>query len=84
MDKIKQYLTKSRQTYFYSAHFRPCIILEQSGPQNKHCTTHGNTPKYTGPYLRHKTHIQRTHSQHLSTSTQATTNDKSTHNNMMG
>ena len=33
--------------------------------------------------LRPKTHIQHTHSQHLSTSTQATTNDKSTHSNMM-
>ena len=36
------------------------------------------------PYLRPKTHIQHTHSQHLSTSTQATTNDKSTHSNRMG
>ena len=30
------------------------------------------------------THIQHTHSQHLSTSTHATTNDKSTHSNRMG
>ena len=29
-------------------------------------------------------HIQHTHSQHISTSTQATTNDKSTHGNGMG
>ena len=49
----------------------------QSGPKNKqHCTTHGNAPKCYGPYLRPLTHIQHTHSQDLSTSTQATTNDK--------
>ena len=45
---------------------------------------HGNAPKGSGPYLRPKTHIQHIHSQHLSTSTQATTNDKSTHSNRMG
>ena len=57
----------------------------ESGPQNKqHCTTHGNAPKGFGPYLTPKTHIQHAHSQHLSTSTQATTNDKSTHRNRMG
>ena len=43
------------------------------------CTTHGNAPKSSGPYPRPKTHIQHTHSQHLSTSTQATTSDKNTH-----
>ena len=49
----------------------------QSGPKNKqHCTTHGNALKCYGPYLRPLTHIQHTHSQDLSTSTQATTNDK--------
>ena len=51
---------------------------------NTYCTTHGNPPKGYGHYLRPKTHIQHTHSQHLSTSTQATTNDKSTHSNRMG
>ena len=30
-------------------------------------TTHGNAPNGSGPYLRPKTHIQHTHSQHLST-----------------
>ena len=60
----------------YRVHSRPCGISEQSGPQNKqYCTTHGNTPKGYGPYLRPKTHIQHTHSQHLSTSTHATKND---------
>ena len=46
-----------------------------------HPTTHGNSAKGSGPYLRDKTHIQHMHSQHLSTSTQSTTNDKSTHSN---
>ena len=41
-------------------------------------------PMGSGPYLRPKTHIQHTHSQHLKTSTQSTTNDKSTHSNWMG
>ena len=36
------------------------------------------------PYLRPKTHIQHTHPHHLSTSTQSTTNHKSTCCNMMG
>ena len=42
-----------------------------------------STPGY-GPYIRPKTHIQHTHSQHLSTSTHATTNDKSPLSNRMG
>ena len=42
----------------------------------KHCTPHGNVPKGSGPYHSPKTHIQHTHSQPISTSTQATTNDK--------
>ena len=50
----------------------------------QHCTTHGNAHKGIWPYLRPKIHIQHTHSQHLSTSTQSTTNDKSTHRNRMG
>ena len=56
----------------------------RAGLMEKHCTTYGNTPTGFGPYLRPKTRIHPTHSQHLSTSTQATTNDKSTHSNMMG
>ena len=40
----------------------------------------GNTTKYSGAYLGLKIHIRHTHS-HLSTSTQATTNDKNTHSN---
>ena len=40
-------------------------------------------PSY-GHYLRPKPHIQHAHSQHLSTSTHATTNDQSTHRNRMG
>ena len=47
-------------------------------------TTHGNAPKGSGSYLRPKTHIQHTHPQHLSTSTQTSTNHKSTHCNRMG
>ena len=47
-------------------------------------TTHGNAPKGSGSYLRPKTHIQHTHPQHLSTSTQTSTNHKSTHRNRMG
>ena len=39
-------------------------------------TTHGNAPKGSGHYLRSKTHIQHTHSRHLSTRTQTTTHDK--------
>ena len=58
---------------------------EQSGPNNKQqSTTHGNAPKGSGSYLRPKTHIQHTHPQHLSTSTQTSTNHKSTHRNRMG
>ena len=53
---------KTTCTVFYS---RPCRIQEQSRPKNEqHCTTHGNAPKASGPYLRPKTHIQHTHSQH--------------------
>ena len=64
---------------------RPCRIYEQSGPNNKQqSTTHGNAPKGSGSYLRPKTHIQHTHPQHLSTSTQTSTNHKSTHCNRMG
>ena len=62
-----------------------CRIYEQSGPNNKQqSTTHGNAPKGSGSYLRPKTHIQHTHPQHLSTSTQTSTNHKSTHRNRMG
>ena len=50
----------------------------------QHCTTHGIAPKGSGPYLRAKTQIHHTHTQHLSTSTHATTNDKNTHSNRMG
>ena len=42
------------------------------------------SPKGSGSYLRPKTHIQHTHPQHLSTSTQTSTNHKSTHCNKMG
>ena len=67
--KTKQSHTKFRQNNLHSVHSRTCRIQEQSGPKNKqHCTTHGNAPKGSGPYLRPKTHIQHTHSQHLSTS----------------
>ena len=38
----------------------------------------------SGSYLRPKAHIQHTHPQHLSTSTQTSTNHKSTHRNRMG
>ena len=43
-----------------------------------------NAPKGSEPYLRPKTYIHQPHSQHLSTSTHATANDKSTHTNKMG
>ena len=73
----KQSHTKSRQKNLQSVHSRPYGIYEQSGPQNKqHCTTHGN--------IRPKGHIQHTYSQHLSTCTQASTNNKSTHRNRIG
>ena len=49
-----------------------------------HYTTHGNAPKGSGHYLRPNNHIQHTHPQHLSTSTQTSTNHKSTHCNRMG
>ena len=52
--------------------------------QEQQSTTHGNAPKGSGSYLRPKTHIQHTHPQHLSTSTQTSTNHKSTHCNRMG
>ena len=85
LDKTKQPLTKSRQNNLHSVHTRPCRIYEQSGPNNKQqTTTHGNAPKGSGSYLRPKTHIQHTHPQHLSTSTQTSTNHKSTHCNRMG
>ena len=85
LDKTKQPLTKSRQNNLHSVHTRPCIIYEQSGPNNKQqSTTHGNAPKGSGSYLKPKTRIQSTHSPHLSTNTQATTNDKSTYSNRMG
>ena len=70
----KQPLIKSRQNNLHSDHTRPCRIYEQSGPNNKQqSTTHGNAPKGSGSYLRPKTHIQHTHPQHLSTSTQTST-----------
>ena len=81
----KTTLTKSRQNNLHSVHTRLCKIYEQSGPNNKlQSTTHGNAPKGSGSYLRPKTHIQHTHPQHLSTSTQTSTNHKSTHCNRMG
>ena len=56
-----------------------------SGPNNKQqSTTHGNATKGSRSYLRPKTHIQHTHPQHLSTSTQTSTNHKITHCNRMG
>ena len=61
----------------HSVHTRPCRIYEESGPNNKQqSTTHGNAPKGSVSYLRPKTHIQHTHPQHLSTSTQTSTNIK--------
>ena len=85
LDKTKQPLTKSRQNNLHSVHTRPGRIYEQSGPNNKQqSTTHGNAPKGSGSYIRPKTHIQHTHPQHLSTSTQTSTNHKSTHCNRMG
>ena len=65
----------------------PAEYKSNLGHQNKHNTvlSHGIAPKGSEPYLRPKTHIHHTHSQHLSTttSTQATTIDKNTHNNKM-
>ena len=69
--------TKSRHSNLHSVHAGPCRIYEQSGPNNKlQYTTHGNAPKGRGSYLRSKTHIQHTHSQHLSTRSQTSTNHK--------
>ena len=60
-------------------------LHKSSGPNNKQqSTTHGNAPKGSGSYLRPKTQTQHTHPQHLSTSTQTSTNHKSTHCNKMG
>ena len=85
LDKTKQPLTKSRQNNWHSVHTRPCRIYEQSGSNNKQqSTTHGSAPKGSGSHLRPKTHIQHTHPQHLSTSTQTSTNHKNTHCNRMG
>ena len=39
-------------------------------------TIYGNTPNGSGSYLRPKTHIQHTQAQHLSTTTQTSTNHK--------
>ena len=83
--KYKQPLTKSRQNNLHSVHTRPCRIYEQSGPYNKQqSTTHGNAHKCSGSYLRPKTHIHHTHPHHFSTSTQTSTNHKSTHCNRIG
>ena len=46
--------------------------------------TYDNVPKGSGSYLRPKIHIQHTHPQHLSTSTQTSINHKNTHCNRMG
>ena len=63
----------------------PAELYEQSGPNNKQqSTTHGNAPKGYVSYRRPKTHIQHTHPQHLSTSTQTSTNHKSAHCNRKG
>ena len=49
----KQAHTKSRQNYLHYVHAGPCRIYKQSGPKNtEQCTTHGNTPKGSGSYLR--------------------------------
>ena len=63
------------QNNLHSVRYRPCGIYEQSGPQNKttlplHMATHPNIMWLT---LDLKTHIQHTHTQHLSTRTQAST-----------
>ena len=65
--------------------FTPDLVEHTSNLDNKQqSTTYGNAPKGSGSYLRPKTHIQHTHPQHLSTSTQTSTNHKSTHCNRMG
>ena len=75
-----QYYTKSIQNNLHS-----CGIQEQSEAQNKqHYITQGNSPKIYGSHLGTKTHIQHTHSQHLSTRTQTYITNKSTHRNNMG
>ena len=69
----------------HSGHTRPCRIHEQSRPNNKRqSTTHGNAPKSYGSYLRPKAHLQHTQPQHLSASTQTSTNHKGTHCGWMG
>ena len=81
-NKTTSYLIQTKQLAEYS---RPCRIYEQSGPNNKQqSTTHGNAPKGSVSYIRPKTHIQHTHPQHLTTSTQTSTNHISTHCNRMG
>ena len=57
---------------------------EYTSDLDQQSTTHGNAPKGSGSYLRPTTHIQHIHPQHLSTSTQISTNHKSTHCNRMG
>ena len=88
------YLTFTLQTYDQPDHrFRPWPT-QMTSPSHLHtqarvqqrntynhtyiCTTQGNAPKGSGYYLRPKTHIQHTHSKHLSTRTHASTNNKST------
>ena len=85
LDKTKQLLLNPDKTT--CTHTRPCIIYGPSGPNNKQqSTTHGNAPKGSGSYLRPKSHIQHTHPQHLSSSTQTSYQiaHKSTHRNRMG
>ena len=63
----------------------PVDYTSNLNTKNKqHCTTHGNEPKGYGSSLRPKYHIQHTHSDHISTRTQSSTNNKSTHRNRMG
>ena len=51
-DKTYLFHTKSRQYNLHSIHSRSCEIYEQPGPQNKqHCTTHGDSRKYSGSYI---------------------------------
>ena len=81
-NNIKLYPDKTTYTLFTPD---PTEYKCISGPKinNNALTTHGNAPKGSAPYLRPKLHIQHTYSQHLSTSTQVTTNDKSTYHNKM-
>ena len=69
--------TKSRQN---NLHYT-CSVDWTSNKE--HCTTHGNAPKGFGSYLTPKTHIHHTHSPHLSTRTQTSTNTKITLHNRM-